>query len=63
MLCTPSQQAQETWHKQLLKTKIPSMLHGSTESVFQVALPQLVLVDAIQIPTELVLHVPAVPRR
>jgi len=39
------------------------MMRGSTESVFKVALPQLVLVDAIQIPTELVFHVPAVPKK
>ena len=63
VLCTPSQQAQESWHKQLLRTKIPNMMRGSTESVFKVALPQLVLVDAIQIPTELVFHVPAVPKK
>ena len=32
-LCTPSQQAQESWHKLLLQTRIPGMFKGSTEHV------------------------------
>ena len=62
MLCTPSQQAQESWHKQLLLSKIPGMMRGSTEHLFASTLPQLIEMDAIQIPTELVFHVPAVPK-
>ena len=62
MLCTPSQQTQETWHKQLLLSKIPGMMRGSTENLFEVTLPQLIEMDAIQIPTELGFHVPAIPK-
>ena len=62
MLCTPSQQAQESWHKQLLLSKIPGMIRGSTEMVFHDMLPDLIEQDAIQIPSELVFHVPAVPK-
>ena len=61
MLCTPSQQTHETWHKQLLQSKIPGLFHGSTAAVFASTLPQLIEMDALQIPTELVFHVPAVP--
>ena len=61
MLCTPSQQAQESWHKQILTTRIPGMFKGSTESVFEVALPKLIRVDGIIIPDELLFHVPAIP--
>ena len=41
VLCTPSQNAQESWHKQILHSKIPGMFRGSTERVFMEALPQL----------------------
>lgn len=61
MLCTPSQQAQESWHKQLLQSRIPGMFKGSTESVFHVALPKLVNMDAMLIPDVLLFHVPTVP--
>ena len=62
MLCTPSQQTQESWHKQLLLSKIPGMMRGSTEMLFATTLPQLIEMDAIQIPTQLVFHVPAIPK-
>ena len=52
-LCTPSNQVQESWHKQILKAKIPGMFKGSTESVIKVALPQLVRMDGYLMPTTL----------
>ena len=53
MLCTPSQQAQESWHRQILQSRIPGMFKGSTEHVMQVALPKLVRMDAALLPDEL----------
>jgi hypothetical protein len=50
MLCTPSQQAQESWHKTLLGSRIPGMFKGSTEHTLMVALPQLVRMDAMLLP-------------
>ena len=50
-LCTPSNQVQESWHKQILKAKIPGMFKGSTESMIKVALPQLVRMDGYFMPT------------
>ena len=38
------------------------MMRGSTENLFEVTLPQLIEMDAIQIPTELGFHVPAIPK-
>jgi hypothetical protein len=61
MLCTPSQQAQESWHKQIMQSRIPGMFKGSTEHVMHVALPQLVSMDAALIPDELLFHVPSIP--
>ena len=61
MLCTPSQQAQESWHKQILQSRIPGLFKGSTEQVLHVALPQLVHIDGALIPNQLLFHVPDVP--
>ena len=33
-LCTPSQQTQESWHKQIMQSRIPGMFKGSTEQVY-----------------------------
>lgn len=49
-LCTPSQNTQESWHKQILQSKIPGMFKGSTEHCLAVAMPQLVRIDGIQLP-------------
>ena len=49
-LCTPSQNTQESWHKQILQSRIPGMFKGSTEHCLAVAMPQLVRIDGIQIP-------------
>lgn len=62
VLCTPSQNAQESWHKQLLLSKIPGMFRGSTETVFMVALPQLIIMDGLFMPTVLPFFVPAIPK-
>ena len=62
VLCTPSQNAQESWHKQLLLSKIPGMFRGSTETVFMVALPQLIIMDGLLMPTVLPFSVPAIPK-
>lgn len=53
MLFTPSQNCQESWHKQILLSKIPNMFKGSTAHVIQVALPQLIQMDNILIPSTL----------
>ena len=63
MLCTPSQQAQESWHKQLLKSRIPGAFRASTEHVFAEALPQLIQLDGVLSPTVLVFDVPAIPKQ
>ena len=63
MLCTPSQQAHESWHKQLLQSRIPGRFKGSTEQVMHIALPRLVAMDAALIPDELLYTVHAVPEK
>ena len=37
MLATPSQQTEESWHKLILRSRIPGMFKGSTASVMKVA--------------------------
>ena len=61
-LCTPSQQAQESWHKLLLNSRIPDMFKGSTEHVFKESLPQLILMDGLALPNTLRFSVPAIPK-
>jgi hypothetical protein len=63
MLCTPSQQAHESWHKQILQSRIPGMFKGSTEHVMHVALPKLVKMDAALLPDKLLFEVPSIPSR
>ena len=47
----------------ILGSKIPGMFRSSTERFFKDSLPELINIDAISIPSELVFHVPGVPRR
>ena len=61
MYCLPAQ-TQESWHKMLLASKIPGMFKASTARFFKDSLPELINIDAISIPSELVFHVPGVPR-
>ena len=61
-LCTPSNNTQEAWHRDLLRGRIPGMFRGSTEAVFKVALPQLAELDGLLAPTELPFEVPAIPK-
>lgn len=61
-LCRPCQQAQESWHGLLMKTKIPNGLRGSTEFVFQQTIPDLIELDAIQLPNILQFSVPCIPK-
>ena len=61
MLCTPSQQAQESWHKQILQSRIPGMFKGSTEHVMTTAMPMLVEMDATLKPDALQFSIPMVP--
>ena len=61
-LATPSQQTQESWHKQLLISRIPAMFRGSTAHVFEVAMPQLVQMDGLLMPSVLNFDVPAIPK-
>ena len=62
MLFTPHNQAQESWHKQILRSKIPGMFKGSTEGVFTTALPKLIRIDGLMLPNVLTFDVPAIPR-
>ena len=63
MLSTPSNQAQESWHKQLLQSRIPGLFKGSTAKVVVDVLPQLIKMDGILIPDKLCFHVsdPSLP--
>ena len=62
MLATPSNQAEEAWHKQILQSRIPGMFKGSTVKVITESLPQLIKLDGTLIPDLLRFDVPAVPR-
>lgn len=62
MLCTPSQQEQESWHKTILTSKIPGMFKGSTEHVMKVALQQLINMDGTLISDGLLFSVPGIPK-
>ena len=53
MLTTPSNQPQESYHKTILKSKIPGMFKGSTEHVIHHALPQLVKMDGLLLPSQM----------
>ena len=53
MLMTASNQTQESWHREMLRSKIPGMFKGSTERVLSIALPQLVRLDGYLIADEL----------
>ena len=61
-IVTPSQQTQESWHKQILQSRIPGMFKGSTEHCFAESLPQLIEMDALILPTTLQFSVPAIPK-
>jgi hypothetical protein len=61
MFLTPSQQAQESWHNLILRSRIPGMFKGSTASVFSVALPKLISLDGYLMPDVLSFTVPQVP--
>ena len=63
MLCTPSQQAQESWHKLILLGRIPNMFRGSTPHVFQEALPQLIRMDGLLASSVLNFDVPGIPKK
>ncbi len=58
----PNNNPHEAWHRDLLRGRIPNMLRGSTEHVFEVALPQLIELDGLFKPTQLMFDVPAVPK-
>ena len=53
---------QESWHKTILGSKIPGMFKGSTEHVFTHAIPQLVSIDGIDLPSRLTFETSVVPR-
>ena len=61
--CTPNQNCQESWHSRILRERIPGKFKGSTEHVMQVALRQLIELDATMMRSVLQFHVPAIPRR
>ena len=50
MLSTPSNQVQETWHKQLMLSIIPGLFKGSTTGVISETLPKLIRMDGTRIP-------------
>ena len=49
-LSTPSNQVQEAWHNQILKSRIPGMFKQSTTNVITQALPKLIRLDGTFIP-------------
>ena len=53
MLATPENNCQEAYHRTILKKKIPGMFKGSTEHVVQHAIPQLIKMDALLLPSEI----------
>ena len=53
MLATPENQCQEAYHRTILKTKIPGQFKGSTEHVMQHAVPQLVKMDGLLLPSKI----------
>ena len=53
MLATPSNQPEESWHKQILQGRIPGMFKASTEQVLKVGLPRLATIDAVRLPNKL----------
>ena len=56
MLCTPSNNPQESWHKQITQSKL--LEHGaSTEHFLTVGIPQLIMLDGIYIPNTLIFSV------
>ena len=61
MISTCSNQVQESWHKQILQSRIPGMFKGSTESVITAALPRLIRLDGVLIPDVLCFNVPLPP--
>jgi len=63
MLATPNQNCQESWHNHLKDSKIPGIFRSSTETLFKDALPQLIEMDAILLPTELNFKVPQIPKQ
>ena len=56
-LATPNQNMIEAWHRQLKKNRIPGLMNASTETCFAKALPQLVELDGILIPSKLCFEV------
>ena len=56
-LATPNQNTIEAWHRQLKKNRIPGLMNASTETCFAKALPQLVELDGILIPSKLCFEV------
>lgn len=62
MFATPNQNTQEAWHRQLKDNRIPGLMNGSTETVFAHAIPQLVTLDGVLVPSELCYEVPAMYR-
>ena len=61
MLCTPSQNTQESWHKHLHTTRVPGLFRASTEHVFAAGLPQLIELDGVNKPKVLNFDVPCIP--
>ena len=57
MISTCSNQVHESWHNQILKSRIPGMFKGSTESVITAALPRLIRLDGALIPDVLCFNV------
>ena len=60
MLSTPSNQVQETWHKQLMQSIIPGLFKGSTTTVISETLPKIIRMDGTRIPDVLGFDVSAV---
>ena len=62
MLATPSNQTQESWHKQLILKKIPGMFKASTAFVINTTLPLLAKIDGLSMSSKLQFEVETLPR-
>ena len=62
MLATPSNQTQESWHKQLILKKIPGMFKACTAFVINTTLPLLAKIDGLSMSSKLQFEVETLPR-
>ena len=50
-------QVQESWHRELARTRIPGLFKASTKRVITWSVPQLIKMDGVMLPDLLCFHV------